>query len=310
MATCSWASAAVTTTLPVTVAYVVQNAAGDQAVGQLHVTVVPPPTDEVPNRPPTPGPVEARAFAGQTVVVSVPTTGVDVDGDAVSVVGIATAPSLGRIVAVNATTFTYQAFPTSVGTDSFTYVVKDRFGGMGQAGVRLGITPPGSPQPPVAVDDHLTAAPGAKLTLDVLANDVRTADDTVTILPLAQRNPELPAGVELLGQSGPITAIAPDLTGRPLVIVYAITNGIGNPSIATVTVRSQEGFNNPPIAYDAFADPEVGATTVTVDVLERCADPDGDEGDLEITEVFDEGATVSDGEITLTVTDNPRTVTY
>jgi hypothetical protein len=94
------------------------------------------------------------------------------------------------------------------------------------------------------------------------------------------------------------------------VIVYAITNGIGNPSIATVTVRSQEGFNNPPIAYDAFADPEVGATTVTVDVLERCADPDGDEGDLEITEVFDEGATVSDGEITLTVTDNPRTVTY
>ncbi|MBX6750441.1 MAG: fibronectin type III domain-containing protein, partial [Micromonosporaceae bacterium] len=295
---------------PVTVDYVVQNADGDQAVGQLHLTVVPKPTEANPNRPPAPAPVEARVFAGQTVTVSVPTSGVDVDGDTVTLVGIGSAPSLGRIVSVSATSFTYQAFPTSAGTDSFTYVVQDRYGAVGQAGVRIGVTPPGSPQPPVAVDDQITAAPGARVYLDVLANDVRTPGDTVTILPLADRNPSLPDGVELVGPTGPIVATAPGLTGEPLVIVYAITNGIGQPSVATVTIRSQEDYNNPPKAFDAFAVPELGALTVSVDLKTRLADPDGDQDDLRITQVFDEGATVNGTVVTLPVTEAPRTVTY
>jgi len=295
---------------PVTVDYVVQNADGDQAVGHLHLTVVPRPTEANPNRPPAPAPIEARAFAGQTVTVKVPTSGVDVDGDSVTLVGIGSAPSLGRIVSVSATSFTYQAFPTSAGTDSFTYVVQDRYGAVGQAGVRIGVTPPGSPQPPVAIDDQITAAPGARVYLDLLANDVRTPGDTVTILPLEDRNPSLPDGVVLAGPTGPLEATAPDLTGEPLVVVYAITNGIGQPSVATATIRSQKDYNNPPKAFDAFADPELGALTVSVDLRSRLVDPDGDLDDLKITEVFDEGATVDGMTVTLPVTDAPRTVTY
>ena len=297
-------------TQPVTVDYVVQNANGDQAVGHLHLTVVPRPGPENPNRPPAPAPVEARAVAGQTVTVSVPISGVDIDGDAVTLVGIASAPSLGRIISITATAFTYQAFPTSAGTDSFTYTVQDRYGAVGRAGVRIGITPPGPPQPPVAVDDQITAAPGARVYLDVLANDVRTDGDTVTILPLAERNPDLPGDAELAGPTGPIEATAPDLTGVPVVFAYAITNGIGQPSVATVTIRSQADYNNPPIAFDAFAHPELEATTVTVDLSKRLVDPDGDQDDLRVTEVFDEGATVSGTTVTLPVTDAPRTVTY
>jgi large repetitive protein len=294
----------------VTVDYVVQNADGDQAVGHLHVTVTPPPSETNPNRPPAPLPIETRAVAGRTVTVSVPTSGVDADGDQVSVLGIGSAPALGRITAMDATSFTYEAFPSSAGTDSFTYLVQDRYGAVGQAGVRVGVTPPGPPQPPVAVNDHLTAAPGARVYLDVLANDVRQPDDVVTILPLADRNPELPAGVSLASPAGPIEAVAPGLTGEPLVVVYAITNGIGAPSIATATVRSQEGYNNPPTVFDSFATPEPGETTVTVEVLDSVVDPDGDQDQLRVTRIFEEGATVVDGVVTLAVADIPRTVTY
>ncbi|GAA2394891.1 fibronectin type III [Catellatospora methionotrophica] len=301
---------AVTIAQPVTVDYVVQNAAGDTAVGHLKITVTPPPGDKFANRPPAPVPVEARAVAGQTVTITIPTTGVDIDGDPVAVSGIATAPTQGRIIAANATSIAYQAFPTSAGTDSFSYLVTDRFGAVGRAGIRVGITPPGSPQPPVAVDDLVTAAPGAQLQLDVLANDLHAPGDALTILPLADRNPQLPPGAKLSGPRGPIEVTAPDEPGKAVVVVYAITDGIGEPSVATVTVRSQDDYNNPPIAYDAYADPAPGATEVEVDVLGRCADIDGDLADLVVTRVFEPNATFLGGRVKLQVTGVPRTVGY
>jgi hypothetical protein len=305
-----YAAPSVTIAQPVAVDYVVQNAAGDQAVGHLKITVTPPPGDKNPNRPPNAVPVEARAVSGQTVTIAIPTTGVDVDGDPVTVVGVTSAPALGRILAINATSISYQAFPISVGTDSFTYLVTDRFGGTGRAGVRVGITTPGSPQPPVAVDDLITAAPGARLRVDALANDLRTPGDGVMIRPLNERNPQLPAEARLISTLGPIELTAPDASGKPLVVLYAITDGIGEPSVATITVRSQAGYDNPPIAYDAYADPQPGATTVEVDVLSRCADTDGDVGDLVIARVFDPQATIAGGKVTLPVAGTPRTVGY
>jgi len=308
------APAKVAAATTVSVAYVVQNAAGDSAVGRLKVLVNPAPGADLANRPPSPAPLEVRATAGQTITITVPTSGVDVDGDSVTLVGLASAPALGRVESWNATSLTYVAFPTSAGTDSFDYRVQDRYGATGRATIRVGVTPPGRPQPPVAVDDVITAAPGAKVHADVLANDLWVEGDVVSIGPLAESNADLPAGVSLVEGTGLIDVIAPDATGKPTVVVYSLSDGLGTPSLATLTVRSREGFNNPPVAYDVYPPVKLGETTVTVDLLKESAvfDPDGDTGELRLVGVSEPTATFSGMVITLPVPadSQPYTVSY
>ncbi|GLZ40410.1 Ig-like domain-containing protein [Actinokineospora sp. NBRC 105648] len=297
---------------PVKVAidYVALNPNGDQAVGHAHVTITPAPTPSAPNQAPAPQLVEARAVAGDTIKIVVPTTGLDPDGDSVTVTGIGSASALGRVIAIGATSITYQAYPTSAGTDSFGYVVTDPYGKSAESQVRVAIVPPGDPQPAVAVDDVVTAAPGIRLAIDVLANDLRAPGDTVRVGPLAERNPGLPPDVSLNADTGLVELTAPELTGKPLVVSYASTGGFGEASIATLTVRSQKDYNVPPIAGDTYANPGPGAGTVEVDVLAAAGDVDGAPEDLTVPQVFDPKATVSGGKITIPVLDQPRTVAY
>lgn len=294
----------------VTVSYVAQNPNGDQAVGQAHVTVNPAPTPAAPNQAPAPQPVEARATAGDTIKIIVPTSGVDPDGDSVTVTGIGSASALGRVIEIGATSVTYQAYPTSAGTDTFSYLVTDAYGKSAESQVRVAVVPPGDPQPAVAVDDVVTAAPGVRLAIDVMGNDLRAPGDSIRVEPLADRNANLPAGVSLNPDSGLIELTAPELTGKPLVVVYAITGGYGEPSTATLTVRSQKDYNVPPIAGDTYAQPRPGAGTVEVDVFAAAGDVDGPAEELTVAKVFDDGATQADGKITVAVKDFPRTVAY
>jgi large repetitive protein len=300
------APAAVPGPQKVTVDYVARNAAGDQAVGRLHIVVRPAPGAETPNRPPAPYPVEARVVSGREVTVSIPTGGIDADGDAVTLTGITSAPRLGRVISFNATSFTYQPFPTSVGTDTFTYQVRDRFGGVGEAGARIGVTGPGSPQPPVAVDDQVTAAPGAEVTYDLLANDVITPGDLVNVELVGER----PDTVRLNDQTRLLTFTAPGGSGKPLVVRYLVGNGIGEPSQGTLTVRSQPGYNIPPVAPDLFGFTQAGSPTVTVEVLAKCVDPDGDTAGLRLVAVHAADAVVAGPSVTLPAAAEPRTVSY
>ncbi|WP_026424753.1 Ig-like domain-containing protein [Actinokineospora inagensis] len=294
----------------VLISYVAVNPNGDQAVGHAHVTVNPAPTPQSPNQPPAPQEVDARATAGDTIKIIIPTSGVDPDGDSVSVSGIGSAAALGRVINIGATSITYQAYPTSAGTDTFAYLVTDQYGKTTAADIRVAVVPPGDPQPAIAVDDVVTAAPGIRLAIDVMANDLHAPGDTIQVEPLAQRNPNLPKDVTLNQDNGLIELTAPELTGKPLVIVYSITGGFGEPSVATLTVRSQRDYNMPPIAGDTYAEPKPGADTVEVDVLKSAGDVDGSAEDLTVTKVFDPKATISDGKITLPVHDQPRTVAY
>ncbi|MFC3897724.1 Ig-like domain-containing protein [Lentzea rhizosphaerae] len=290
------------------ISYVVQNPDGDQAVGHVHVTVTPAPTPQNPNQPPVPEPVEVRVVAGDRVTVTVPSSGADPDGDSTAVTGIASAPALGRVVGIASTSLTYEAFPTSNGTDTFGFVVTDAHGRTGESLVRVAVVPPGDPQPPVAVDDVVTAAPGARLAVNVLANDVQAPGDTVTVEPLATRNPSLPGDVK--GSDGRIELTAPDLTGKPLVIAYGITNGLGQPSVATLTVRSREDYAVPPVAGELFPEVKNKESTVEVDLSSAIADPDGPADELEITKVFHDQAKVSGRKATVPVGDHPRTIAY
>ena len=119
-----------------------------------------------------------------------------------------------------------------------------------------------------------------------------------------------PEGVELVSPQGPVLIKAPgqvDGEARTLDVVYRVTNGLAS-SQATITVRTAQPYNNPPVVLDAFGTSDDG-DTVTVDVLESAYDPDGPADDLRVTKVFtpaDVQSSVSGGQVTVARADQPR----
>ena len=192
--------------------------------------------------------MDTRETAGDVAVIQVPVDGIDPDGDSVTVTGVTVPPALGRIVAVGPDTISYQSYPNSAGTDTFTYQVTDPYGLTGSATVRIAVLPPGPPQPPVAVDDVISAPPGAALHWNVLGNDFVAPGDTVTVEPLGKTNATVPAGVSLNG-SYVYLKVPSAPSDPPVQFTYADTDG-GTPSLAQVIVHAVPGAKVPPIAND------------------------------------------------------------
>ena len=270
-----------------TVTYVAQNLEGRRAPGELKVTVVP--TDD-PNDAPEPPTLEGRVVSGDTVKIRVPGTGVDRNGDPVTVTGITSAPRLGRIASYGGNFLEYQAYPRTVGTDEFSYSLVDAQGAFATGTVRVAVVEPGQPQPPLAVEDRLTVEPGRTATFDPLANDFVATGDAVEVELL-----EAPDGAKLDPATNLVTVPAPaSVDEPPVVVVYRVTNGLSE-SRATMTLETAEDFNNPPVVYDAFG--RAGDSgSVVVDVLEGAYDPDGAVEDLTVAQVSgDSSASVVDG---------------
>ena len=291
-----------------TVSYVATDPSGATAAGYIDVTIEPPPSKAHPDQAPVPEEVDTRETAGDVAVTQIPVYGIDPDGDSVTVTGVTVPPSLGRIVAIGPDTISYQSYPGSAGTDTFTYQVTDPYGLTGTAQVRIGILPPGPPQPPVAVNDVINAPPGVPLHLNLLANDYVAPGDAATVLPLARTNKEVPAGVRLTGDYAYLRVPASP-SDPPVEFGYGITDG-STPSLAQVTVHAVDGAKVPPIANDAVAPPPVaGAASVTVNVLKNDDDPVGSPSDLRISWVPG-GVTVHGPSLTIRLAAQPREVAY
>lgn len=271
-----------------TVPYVAQNLDGKRATGRLQVTIVP--ADD-PNDPPEPPTLEGRVVSGDTVKIRVPGVGVDRNGDPVTVTGITSAPRLGRIVSFGGNFLEYQAYPRTVGTDEFSYSVVDAKGAFATGTVRVAVVEPGTPQPPLAVEDRLTVEPGRTATFDPLANDFIAPGDTVDVTLLGA-----PDGARLDPKTNLVTVPAPDdPTAEPVVVMYRVTNGLDE-SRATMTLQTAADYNNPPIVYDAFG--RAGESgSVVVDVLEGAYDPDGPAEDLEVVDVAGDARVVDGVEV-------------
>ncbi|QIM19967.1 fibronectin type III domain-containing protein [Phycicoccus sp. HDW14] len=300
----------VTTQRTVAITYVVESASGARASGLARVTIVPPPSAVLPNRAPAPPTLEGRVVAGDTITVAVADSGSDPDGDSTTLAGLASAPSLGRVLAVTPSSITYQAYPTTGGTDDFTYLLGDRYGNIGTGTVRIAVAPPGDPQPVVAVDDEVTVAPGATVVVDPLANDIQPIGERATIAPLEELNPSLGGRASLDPTTGRVTVTAPP-AAQPLSLRYSIVGASGQPSVATIRVRGRDGVNLPPVPRNALAQPAPGATTVDVDLLAGAVDPDSPGGPIQVTRVFNaSGARIQDGTVTLPVTDTPQVLSF
>ena len=311
--------------------------------GRVTVTVKPPPTPQTPDQPPTARNFSASVPAGEAIPLTVPTSGIDPDGDLAFVSGIvgeAGGPvnlKLGRVTAYGASTIRYESYPGSAGTEVLRYAVADCYGKSGEGLIRIGVVQPGSPQPPVAMPDDVTAAPGRQVTVDVLANDLipRNADVVVED-PATTNSPEVLAQFTREGEQS-FKVAAPE-EGPSKVLVYGINGGLFDPSRTTLTVRGRKGYNNPPVAADDVARvapapaaagapgaggaggaggaPTVGpapaataSNSALVDVLENDRDIDGDHNALKVVEVG-EGASIEKDGVRVSFADYPRAVPY
>jgi hypothetical protein len=302
------APAAVKSEEETAVSYVATDADGTTAAGELDVTIMPAPSKADPDQAPVPQEVDARVAAGDTEVIQIPVSGVDPDGDSVTVTGVTVPPALGRIVAVGPDSISYQSYPGSLGTDTFTYQVTDPYGLTGTAQVQIAVLPAGPPQPPVAVDDVISAPPGASLHWNVLANDYIAPGDTVTVEPLSKTNTTRPPSVRLAGSY--VYLQVPALPADPPVqFTYGATDG-STPSLAQVIVHAVTGAQIPPIANDAIAPlPSAGAKSVTVDVLKNDDDPVGSPSDLRVSWAG-AGAAVDGANLTVKLACYPYAVPY
>ena len=284
--------------------------------GRLTVTVNPLPTGATPNQAPIARSFSGSVTAGESVTLTIPSTGVDPDGDTVTMRGIvgkdadALDLTFGRVVSVGPSTIRYEGYPNAAGTELIRYEVQDRFGATSQAFVRVGVVRPGDPQPPVAVEDEVVAAPGKRVTAHVLRNDLIARGDAVR-MEYQDLNPgDVLGSWKVDEDENTVSTLTPEPDAPTHQFVYGIDNGIFDPSRTTVLVRGVKGHINPPIAQDDVAKATPGETTALVDALANDTDIDSDPATLRIVDVLSPQGRVENGKVRVTLLDHPQTVPY
>ncbi|WP_223690218.1 Ig-like domain-containing protein [Leifsonia poae] len=262
------------------VVYGITDKVGQKA--QATVTFVVTAPDKGTNRAPQPQPLTIRAFAGSAVPVDVPLNGIDPDGDSVTLDGLGSQPTLGRISDSSSSSFTYEAYPNSAGTDTFTYRVKDTYGKTATGTVTIGVVPrPAAVQPPIASNDPVQVKPGRTVSVPVLDND---SDPNGYTIALQKKLLAVDAGLKASVHGKVVLVTAPKTEGA-YVVRYQIANGQGGVASAFIQVTvTPDAKEQHPTAIDHVLEPDAVAakSSVTVDALAGAANPSGLVDDLKL----------------------------
>ena len=293
------------------VSYVVTDDYGEQGGARVVFQVMA--DDEASNRPPAPTTETARVFEGATILVQVPLTGVDPDGDSVTFNGMIGTPTLGSIRDQNQTSFVYEAFPGAAGTDTIRYEVVDTYGQRAEGSIRIGVVPRGEEiHPPVAVDDAVYAKPGSTIAVPVLANDSDPNGYTISIVPdFPEVDPAVAPEVD-----GDAILITVPTEGQFLSVPYTVTNGQGGLDNAWINVTITDAAPAlPPVATDQVVPQAAfdGAATYDVDPRHGAHNPSGRLADLEVDVVgtnAGDAEVLADGRIRVSPTDRRQVIAY
>ncbi|GAA2227392.1 Ig-like domain-containing protein [Herbiconiux moechotypicola] len=268
--------------------YEVVDSQGQKDAGYITIRVV---GDDGANSPPRPEDVTIRALQGTSVRIPIPLDGIDPDGDSVRLVGQSSAPAKGRITEVGESWLVYEAYPDATGTDTFTYAVQDRLGGLATATVLVGIIPASDAnQAPYAQKDTVQARPGRTLAVDVMANDSDPDGDPIAI---RENGLEVPDGVTAEVDGGRVVVTAPDQAGD-YTVLYTIVDRWGAASTGSLLVSvSPDAPLQAPIARDDTVPVSdvLDRPYVDIDVRENDDDPDGTIDEL-VVSTADATATV------------------
>ncbi|MEP9378655.1 Ig-like domain-containing protein [Aquabacter sp. CN5-332] len=224
---------------------------------------------------------------GQTANIDVLANDVDAEGVTLTVTQIeGISVTVGSDVTIAAGTLTltvggivFTPVAAFSGAVSFSYTVSD---GIDSATTTVSGTVTPAVTPPTVVDDTFSMAQGGTFSLPVLANDVDSGGNPLTMVTEINGTSVsvgetviIVNGSVTLGPSGIIT-ITPDgtYTGA-LSFTYTATDGISS-ATATVSGSVMLGAATPPptAANDTFT--TASGTPVLLDVLANDMDPDGD----------------------------------
>lgn len=205
-----------------------------------------------------------------------------------------TQPAHGIVVANPDGTLTYTPAPGFAGVDSFTYTVRDAAGATATGTVTVSVLAPN--EPPVANDDEADTAAGTAIEIPVLANDADPDGDALRLVAIGQP------------VHGTASFVAPDrirYVPQPGFsgidrFGYTIDDGNGGVATGSVTVRVA-GANRDPVAADVEVETTDG-TPLTLDLLARASDPDGDPLRLEALGVPQHGRITVNSDRTVTYT--------
>lgn len=285
--------------------------------GRITVAVMPLPTTGTPNQAPVARSFSTSVTAGDPLTITVPSSGVDPDGDSVTVSGLvgeeggAVDLRFGRVTGFGPSTIKYEAYPTSAGTEVLNYQVRDRFGATSQGFVRIGVVQPGDPQPPVAVEDEVRAKPGKTVTVDATLNDLIARGDSIDLEYQSPLNPPRELAKWKVDEANTyFTTTVPAPQAGVQHLTYGISNGLFDPSRSTIAVVPDPNAKNPPVAVDDTAKPKQGETSTLVDALANDRDVDGTRESLRISSVLSPDGKVENGQVRVQVKPFPYTVPY
>lgn len=268
--------------------------------------------DKASNTAPAPRTITARAFAGETVRIEVPLSGIDPDGDSVKLVGQSSSPERGSVVASGETWFDYQAGAYAAGTDSFSYTVIDALGAQSTGTVRIGVAARAdTARNPVAVEDLVITRPSRTITVPVLENDSDPDGGALQIASVEASDPSIVASI--VGDS--IDVVVPDSVGR-YGFVYTISNERGGTSSNFLTVVvDPDAAPAVPVARDSILRVQdvLDRESVTVDVRSKVRYVDGPVSDLSVgvPERYSDVATVDDsGDIVVVIGKTSRVIPF
>ena len=234
---------------------------------------------------PAPEPLEASVIAGSTVAVNVPMDGVDPNGESVEFLGLASGPQKGEVVSSSSDSFTYEAYPNSSGTDTFTYAMRNRSGINGDGTVRIGIAPPPAiDNPPIAVAQNVDMRPGSTMLFPVLSKDFDPQGYPIEFAPGSAVAVPNSSGLRATEIGADIAVSAPSAGVSDSTVRYEITDGHSAVVNGTLTVTTIPGYVETPILQDMtvpyLSNPN--ASVVQVNPLASAIDPDGSPSDLKI----------------------------
>ncbi len=290
------------------VTYSVIDSAGNHASSTVTFEVIP---DSDSNEAPRPRTLNAWTSAGQAVTIPVTLSGIDPDGDSVTLVGVDSSPTQG-VATASATWIDYTPNRGAVGTDTFTYTVEDRKGARASARVRVAISPsPATNQNPVAVPDTVQARPDRVLNINVLSNDVDPDGDTLSLDEGGLSTPT-PALNPQVRSSSTISVRTPSEPGS-YAVAYTVLDGRGGSATGLATIYVSEDVPlKAPVARDdyvAYTDLPEDGSAVRVRVTDNDEDPDGSVDELKVA-TGEPGVEVNRQDLLIPVSDQLRLVVY
>ncbi|MFD2674968.1 Ig-like domain-containing protein [Gulosibacter bifidus] len=292
-----------------TLTYNVEDDAGNLATATVTIEVVD--TAEGANTAPQPEDVTAYAVAGQQTRIPIPLSGIDPDGDSVALVGVQQAAAMG-VVETGTAWLEYTPSKDASGTDTFSYIVEDRFGKQTTARVRVGVAPPSAiNQVPSTAPDVVRVRPNRTVSVDVLANDSDPDGDALGIESESIRATDDQRD-RVSVRDNFMNVTTPGDEGA-VVASYDVTDGRGgkNSSLLTVHVQKDAPLRAPMPADDLVSQLQVDeqGSQVRVSVLDNDVDPDGDRASLQLFS-DDEGVTVDGQSLIIDVQEKRRQVVY